>query len=52
MKSKRIWRFRRAELFADTTLNGVTTYRLMNAGRLVATDNTPKYLKEIMYQVG
>lgn len=51
MKSKRIWRFRKAELFADVALDGTTLYRLMSNGKLVATDRTPKYLKEIMYQV-
>ena len=51
MKSKQIWRFRGAKIYADVTQDGETTYRLMHHGALVATDDTPKYLKEIMYQI-
>ena len=51
MITKRIWHFRSANLYADTMPDGRVIYRLTSHGRLVATDVTPKYLREIMYQV-
>ncbi len=51
MQSKKIANFRNAELFKDIK-NGITIFRLVWKGKLVATDRQFKYLNQIMYQIG